>query len=119
MKKVKFLDQVSNSEKFIAEGFIIQVYSVISYYCKKCRKFSDRMCECGNFPDPIFRINGAFSDGTRTLSFITKTEAASEKLSGLRKDEVDKLDYKKIMKKPYRIEGCIKNKKLIIDKIVE
>ncbi|HEX54777.1 MAG: hypothetical protein DRO90_02155 [Candidatus Altiarchaeales archaeon] len=115
----KFLDQATENERFIANGFIVQVYNMVSYYCKRCRKFSDRMCECGNFPEPIFRISGLFSDGTRTYPFITLNERIAEKLSGVNKDNAINLDKKEIMKKPYRIMCYIRNKKLYITDVLD
>jgi len=114
----KFLDQISEYSYGIATGFISQVYHTASYFCENCKKFSDEMCDCGNFPQPIFRINGAFSDGTKTLLFSTTSELVAEKLTKASRKEAKRFDPKRIMDKPYTLLGYLRDGKLWVEDVV-
>ncbi len=116
--KRKFLDQISEREYCIVEGFIVQVYSTVSYFCDKCKKFSDEMCECGNFPEPIFRISGVFSDGTRTMTFTTVSEKIAENLSHVKKFDAKKIDPKELMNRPYELLVHVRGEKLYVKEVL-
>lgn len=114
----KFLDEVYEYEYGILEGFATQVYHTVSYFCDKCKKFSDEMCECGNFPGPIFRVSGIFSDGTRTIRFATISETAAENLTCVKKSDAKNTDPKELMNRSYKILGYIRGEKLYIEEVV-
>ncbi len=115
----KFLDQVSEYSYGIATGFINQVYQTASYFCERCKKFSDEMCNCGNFPKPIFRIRGFFSDGTKTLLFSTTSERVAEKLTKASRREAKKIKPKAIMDRPYTLLGYLRNEKFWVEDVIE
>ncbi|HDI72635.1 MAG: hypothetical protein DRO76_04080 [Candidatus Altiarchaeales archaeon] len=117
--KRRFLDQVFDYSYSVIHGFIVQVYDTASYFCKKCKKFSDEMCDCGNFPEPIFRIRGIFSDGTRTMRFATVSEDVAESLSGMKKSNAKKIDVKMLMNKPYTLLAYCRDEKLYVEEVIE
>ncbi len=114
----KFLDQISEYSYVIVSGFITQVYHTVSYFCENCKKFSDEMCDCGNFPNPIFRINGIFSDGTKTLLFSTTAESVAEKLTRTSRVDAKKFDPKKIMGAPYTLLCYLRDEKLWVEDVI-
>ncbi|MEM2918008.1 MAG: hypothetical protein QXY62_00700 [Candidatus Altiarchaeota archaeon] len=118
-KKVKFLADLKENEKAVVEVFIPQIYGTMEYYCKNCKKFSGKICDCGKFPEPIFRISGILTDGTKTLQFRTLSIEASERLSGVKKDFAKDIDIKAIMKKPHVIFGYLNKGKFLIEKVLE
>ncbi len=113
-----FLENILDYEYVIAEGFIVQVHSTAAYFCNKCNKFSDRMCECGSFPKPIFKIEGMFSDGTQTLEFTTVSERIAEYLSYHKKTDASNIKPYELMNKAYKIIGYIRNQKLYIEEVL-
>ncbi len=115
----KFLDQIPDYSYGIVTGFINQVYQTASYFCERCKKFSDEMCDCGNFPSPIFRITGAFSDGTRTVLFSTISERVAEKLTRTSRREAKRINPKSIMDRPYRLLGYLRNEKFWVEDVLK
>jgi len=115
----KFLDQISEYSYGIAIGFINQVYQTASYFCERCKKFSDEMCDCGNFPKPIFRIRGFFSDGTKTLLFSTTSERVAEKVTKASRKEAKKINPKTIMDRPYTLLGYLRDEKFWVEDVIE
>lgn len=114
----RFLDQISECEYGVVKGFIVQVYRTVSYFCDKCKKFSDEMCECGNFPEPVFRISGVFSDGTKTMTFTTASEKIAEDLTCVKKSDAKGINPKELMNRPYKLLGCVRNEKLYIEEVL-
>ncbi len=114
----KFLDQISEYEYGILEGFIVQVYRITSYFCVKCSKFSEKMCDCGNFPEPAFRISGVFSDGTKTMAFTTTSEKVSEDLTYVRKSDAKKVSPVELMNRSHKILGYVRNGKLYVEDVL-
>ncbi|MBU4266041.1 MAG: hypothetical protein L6243_02695 [Candidatus Altiarchaeales archaeon] len=115
----KFLDQISEYSYGIATGFINQVYQTASYFCERCKKFSDEMCDCGNFPKPIFRIRGFFSDGTKTLLFSTASEMVAEKVTKASRKEAKKINPKTLMDRPYTLLGYLRDEKFWVEDVIE
>ncbi len=115
----KFLDQISEYEYGILEGFIVQIYRTVSYFCDKCKRFSDEMCECGNFPDPIFRISGVFSDGTKTMAFATISEKVAEDLTYAKKSDAKKINPHELVNRSYNLLGYVRNEKLYMEEVLK
>jgi len=113
----KFIDEISDNEYCAISGFPI-VYRIFSYYCNKCKKFGDEMCDCGNFPEPIFRISGVFSDGTKTVWFSTSSEEISEDLSGVEKSNAVNTDVKSIMAKPRKFFGYLHDGNFHVEEVL-
>ena len=104
--RYKFVDELNDNEYCTISGFPI-VYRIFAYHCAKCKKFTDEMCDCGNFPEPIFRISGVFSDGTKTVRFSTSSEETAEDLSGVERSNAVNTDVKSIMAKPHKFLGYL------------
>ncbi len=117
--RVRFLDEFPSNACGICEGFISQIHRIFSYYCKKCKKFTEEMCDCGNFPEPIFRISGIFSDGTKTMWFRTSTEKVTELLAGVEKSNSESVDIKAIMSKPYKFLGYLYDGNLYVEDVIK
>lgn len=118
-KKLKFLADLKENEKAVVEVFIPQIYETMGYYCRNCKKFSGKICDCGKFPEPIFRISGILTDGTKTLHFRTLSIETSEKISGTKKEFARDIDIKAIMKKPHVVFGYLNKEKFLIEKVLE
>lgn len=117
MKK-KFIDELNENEYCAISGFPI-VYRIFSYYCNRCKKFTEEMCDCGNFPEPIFRISGVLSDGTKTVWFSTSSEETAEDLSGIEKSNAVNTDIKSIMAKPHKFLGYLHEGNFYVEEILE
>lgn len=118
-QKTRLLAELKENEKATVEVFIPQIYETLQYYCKNCGKFSEKICDCGKFPEPIFRITGVITDGTRTIPFKTLSEDISEMLSKKKRSEAKNLDVKNLMKKPHVIFGYVKNDRFLIENVLE
>ncbi len=118
-QNTRFLAELKDDEKATIGVFIPHIYEIVQYYCKNCKKFSEKICECGKFPEPIFRITGIITDGTRTLPFKALSENVSETLSGAKKSNLKNLDVKNIMKKPHIISGYVKKDRFLIESVIE
>lgn len=116
--KKKFIDELNDSEYCAISGFPI-VYRIFSYYCNKCRKFTDEMCDCGNFPEPIFRISGIFSDGTKNVWFSTSSDSVAEDLSGVERSNAVNTNIKAIMSKPHKFLGYLHEGNFYIEEVLE
>lgn len=114
----RFLDQVSDYSYSVVNGFIVQVYDTVSYFCNKCRKFTDEMCDCGSFPEPLYRIQGVFSDGTESMNFTTLSEDVAESLSKITKSDAKRMDVKELMNKPHTLLVYSRDKKLYIEEVI-
>ena len=118
-QNTRFLAELKDEEKATVAVFIPHIYETLQYYCKNCETFSEKICECGKFPDPIFRITGIITDGTRTMPFKALSEGVSELLSDSKKSNVKSLDVKSIMKKPHLISGYVKKDRFLIERVIE
>lgn len=115
----KFLAQIKESEHAIVKILIPKIYQFLSYFCKRCNKFSDdKMCECGNFPEPTFKISGLITDGTATMPFKTLSKKVSEDLYEEREVDVKNIDPKKLMSKFHTILGYKKGNRFFIEKVL-
>ncbi len=103
----KHLRDATEGEYVIAEGFISRVDSKKGFFCKKCGRTPERVCGCSRPAEELFLIDGAFSDGTRTIKFKTDTEKDSEALSGCRREDMENLPDTHIMEQPYLILGYL------------
>jgi len=117
--KVKFLDELGDYQYAAARVFISSVYNTAVYFCEKCKKFSEKMCDCGNFPEAIFSISGTFSDGTRTLPFTTLTEDVSEAMTNSKKSDAEKINVKLLMDHPFTLLGYLRNESFYVEDVVE
>ncbi len=115
--KKKFIDEVNDNEYCAISGFPV-VYRIFSYYCNRCKKFTDEMCDCGNFPEPIFRISGVFSDSTKTIWFSTSSEETAEDLSGIEKSNAVNTDIKSIMAKPQKFLGYLHEGNFYVEEVM-
>ena len=113
-----FLNDVPDYRYLVLRGFISRIYRTASYFCLRCKKFSDEMCDCGNFPDPIFRISGMFSDGTKTMPFSTVSEDVAEDISGDRRSNAKKVDVKCIMNRLHKFMGYVRNGRLYVEEVI-
>jgi hypothetical protein len=114
----RFLGQVSDYSYSVVNGFIVQVYDTVSYFCNKCKKFTDEMCDCGSFPEPLYKIQGVFSDGTRSMNFTTLSEDVAESLSKITKSDAKRMDVKELMNKPHTLLVYSRGKKLYIEDVI-
>jgi hypothetical protein len=114
----RFLDQIPEGEYGVVEGFIVQVYRTISYFCSKCNKASEEICECGGFPEQVFQVEGVFSDGTKTMSFTTLSERVAEDLACIRKSDAGKVNPQELMNKPYRLLVYAGEGRLCIEEVL-
>lgn len=106
-EKIKFLAEIKEGEKATIEVFITQVYQVLIYFCQRCQKISDKMCECGNFPNSKLKISGVISDGTKTMPFKIPEKVSLRLLGG--KDGRKEGEMKKeLMSKSHILKGYIK-----------
>ncbi len=117
--KTKFLDELSDYSYAFVEVFISSVFNTIVYFCEKCKKFSDKMCDCGNFPGPIFSISGTFSDGTKTIPFTTLTESVAESMTNKDKSCAEKIDIKNLMEHPFTLLGYLRNEYFYVEEIIK
>jgi hypothetical protein len=117
--KIKFLDELCDYQYAVVRVFISRVFNTVVYFCDKCKKFSDKMCDCGNFPDAIFSISGAFSDGTRTLPFTTMAEGIAEKMTNLKKSDSEKIDAEILMNRPFTLFGYLRNDHFYVEEVIE
>ena len=116
---IKFLDELEDYRYASARVFISSIYNTVVYFCEKCKKFSEKMCDCGNFPDAIFSISGIFSDGTRTIPFTTLTEDVAEKMTNSKKPGAEKINVKILMEHPYTLFGYLRNEHFYVEDVVE
>ncbi len=114
----KFLAEVKEKEQVQVRVFITQIYQIVVYFCKKCKKNSEEMCECGNFPEPTLDISGAISDGTKTMTFETCLEEVAEALSGRKKTDAKKVTPQEIMKKSHLLEGKVDKNRFFIENVL-
>lgn len=117
--KIKFLDELNEYQYAVVRGFIPSIFNTVVYFCEKCKKFSEKMCECGKFPEPIFSISGTFSDGTRTVPFTTLSEDVAEKMTNSKKSEAEKIDAKMLMVRPFTLLGYLRNEHFYVEDVVE
>ncbi len=117
----KFIDEIPAFGYVYISGFISRTFGIYDYYCKRCRKFSEEVCSCGNFSEKNFKISGIFSDSTGDLLFTTDNEGVAEKMTSKNRLEIlkskkenEKEIIKNIMNPYYRFFGYISDKKFII-----
>ena len=117
--RTRFLDEASDYEYAIAEGFIVEVASTVSHYCEECGLSEDEECECGAPVREVFRIEGVFSDGTAALRFSTISERAAEDLSQTMKKDSISLNPQNLMRAPHRILGYLRDGRLYVEEVLE
>lgn len=114
----RFIAEVGDFEYVITEGFIVEVYSTVSFFCEECGVSSGVVCECGLPSSQIFRIEGIFSDGTRAMDFVTVSERVSEELSQRTKAEAVSLNPHDLMREPHKIMGYIRDNRLYLEEVL-
>jgi len=114
----RFLAEIPDYSYGVVRGFITQVYKTASYYCVDCKKFTDEMCDCGNFPDPLFRITGVFADGTDTVPLTIISEEAAETLTGEKRGDAKKIDPKIVMDRPHTFLGY-RRERFYVEEVME
>lgn len=117
--RTRFLDEVSDYEYVIAEGFIVEVYSTVSHYCEECGLSENGGCECEAPVREVFRIDGVLSDGTRALHFSTLSERVAEDLSQTMKKDAVSLNPQNLMRTPCRILGYLRDGRLYVEEVLE
>lgn len=117
-EKKHFLDEISNYHYARTSCLISRVYGVLSYYCRKCKKNSGRMCNCGNFPEPIFKVSGIISDSTKDVKFTTASEEVSIALCRIDKSEAESFNTKNLMNKVYDFFGYLYDDRFHIERVL-
>ena len=84
----KFIDEIPAFGYVFIEGFVSRNFGIYDYYCRRCRKFSEEVCSCGNFSEKIFRISGIFSDSTSDILWTTNDERVAEKITNRKAEEL-------------------------------
>lgn len=88
IEPVKFIAQIPAFGYAYVEGFVSRIFSIYDYYCKRCRKFSEEVCSCGNFSEKVFKIAGIFSDSTGDILWTTNDEHIAEKITNRNADDI-------------------------------
>lgn len=117
-KKKHFLDEISNYNYVYISCVISRVYGVLSYYCRKCKKTCGRMCNCGSFPEPVFKVSGIISDSTRDIKFTTVSEEVAYALCGIDKSGALNFDGKNLMNKVYDFFGYLYDDRFHIERVL-
>ncbi len=118
----RFIDEIPEYGYTYIEGFVSRIFSIYDYYCKRCKKFTEKVCSCGNIAEKIFKIAGIFSDSTGDILFITNDENVAEKIANINKEELKKIEntekerkiVKGIMNHNHKFFGYISEKKFIV-----
>lgn len=116
--KKYFLDEISNYRYARISCVISRVYGVLSYYCRKCKKNCGRMCNCGNFPEPVFKVSGIISDSTKDVKFTTASEEVAIALCRIDKSEAESFNFKNLMNKEYDFFGYMYDDRFHIEKVL-
>ncbi|GEM_PF-916892 len=123
---VKFIDEIPAFGYVYIEGFISRTFGIYDYYCKRCRKFSEEVCSCGNFSEKILRIAGIFSDSTADILWTTNDEQVAEKITNRKTEDLkakrtkdkesenEKEIIKGIMNHEHKFLGYNSDKKFIV-----
>jgi len=121
----KFIDEIPAFGYVYIEGFISRTFDIYEYYCKRCKKFTEEVCSCGNFSEKIFKISGIFSDSTGDVLWTTNDEQVAEKITKRKKDELkarkgkdekenEREIIKSIMNREHKFFGYLCDKKFIV-----
>jgi len=118
----RFIDKIPEYGYTYIEGFVSRIFSIYDYYCKRCKKFTEKVCSCGNIAEKIFKIAGIFSDSTGDILFVTNDENVAEKIANIKKEGLKKIEntekereiVKGIMNRNHKFFGYISEKKFII-----
>ena len=117
--KIKFLDELDDYQYAVVRVFISSVFNTVVYFCSACKKFTEKMCDCGKFPDPIFSISGILCDGTKTMPFTTISEDVSEKMTGSKKQDAEKINAGILMNRPFTLLGYVRNESFYVEDVFE
>lgn len=123
---VKFIDQIPAFGYTYINGFVSRIFDIYDYYCNRCKKFSKRICSCGNLSEKVFKIAGIFSDSTGDVLFTTYSKEVAERIVNKSSDELkikrkrdDEKRYEReiikgIMNHDYKFFGYKSDKKFIV-----
>ena len=118
-RKIKFLDELGDYQYAFVRVFVSGVYNTVVYFCNTCKKFSEKMCDCGKFPDPIFSVSGTFSDGTRTMPFTTLSEDVAGKMTKSKKPDAEKINPEILMNHPFTLFGYVRNEHFYVEDVID
>ncbi|MFN3528027.1 MAG: hypothetical protein ACK4YO_02880 [Candidatus Altarchaeaceae archaeon] len=118
-EKVKFIDEIPNYGYCYVDAFIVRIFDIYKFYCKRCKRYSTKICSCGNISDKILIISGMISDSTKTISFETENEEISKKMLNVQKltkisEEQKREIIKNLFKRKYKFFGYLHNDKFFI-----
>lgn len=124
--RVRFIDQIPEFGYTFISGFISRIFDIYGYYCNRCKKFSKKVCSCGNLSERVFKIAGIFSDSTGDILCVTNNKDVGEKIANRKADDLkikrtrsEELKNKReivkgIMNHDHKFFGYKKNKKFIV-----
>jgi len=113
-----FLDEILNYHYSYVSCVISRVYGVLSYYCTKCKKISGRMCNCGSFPEPVFKVSGIISDSTKDIKFTTVSEEVARVICGVDKSKALNFNNKNLMNKVYNFFGYLYGDHFYVEQVL-
>lgn len=119
----KFIDEIPEFGCCYVEAFIVRIFDIYKYYCKRCKKYSTEVCSCGNFSDKMLIITGMISDSTKTILFETEKEEISKKLMNIQHkplkltEEQKRELIKNLFKKKHKFFGYLHNEKFFVAEV--